>query len=453
MLRDGQLYKAALPASGQLVVVDAADRTYTLRTQARVGNQLCGISEKTLTLSRFFKVIAQALGPNGIRGGPSDTDCIEPGVGITIGVKVSCPAPVGGLPVTITSPIPTRVPGANAMIAEGTDTTAVEVLAGNECGSVNLTVSVPNHSSADVYVTVSSTPVISGITPMSFHTCDQISLTVNGTCLGEHADDIDAWVEVNGQPLAGVVTVITSSTKIRVDLPPLPAGSHTFAVRYCSHSTYAATPIIVTTPAPHINSPLSANVLALELCTAPSVTLRWGVSGATRVTLMRSGISIADRTYPDACASVSDSVTDNLPLVSAPVTYTLSAFNADGAMVTSTRPLPISAALPVASAIVAHNGYSRAVNLFLIYAESPTGGAFVGTVASGAFVSVPIPDCKVRGIIAIDPVEVANHNANFRDNLSATSAELARTNGPWTRSPSPWYLGLASANPVGTIEI
>jgi hypothetical protein len=339
MLRDGVLYRTALPGNGQLVVNDAATRTYTLHVQSYLGNQQCGTADKAVTVNRFLRVVAQALGPNGILGGPPDTSCIEPGSSVTVWVKVSCPAPAGGLPVTITSLNPARVAGANATIPEGTHITTAEVIAGSDCGPAVLTVAVPNHLPKNVYCTVAGPPVINTAAPTSFKTCDPISVTLDGSCLGETAADIKAWIDVSGQPLPGAVTVLNPETSLRIDLPPLPAGSYPLAVSHCSQTTYAATPITVVTAPPSIPSPLYADVPAIHQDSNRQETavliLQWTVKDATRITLNRGSDQITQRDYPNDCAPHADSFTDSVHLPTALVTYTLTAFNADGAMATS----------------------------------------------------------------------------------------------------------------------
>jgi len=163
----------------------------------------------------------------------------------------------------------------------------------------------------------------------------------------------------------------------------------------------------------------------------------------------RGGVPIADRNYANPCAATTDSVTETLPLVTAGVSYLVTAFNVGGVMVSSTRQVPLTTPAPPASAFLVHNGFTRPVNVFLVNGEN-TGGAFLGVLSPGGASSITIPACFFRAIVSIDPQEVSDHNARFSDNVSSTDVATARTSGPWTRTTSSFALGLSSA---GTLVV
>ena len=435
MLQDGQLYQTALPADGQLQVNDETNHTYTLRVQAKVGNQQCGLVTRDVTVSRFNELRVQAQG---------DTRCVDMGIGVSVDATISCPAPAGGLPVTITSSDTTRVANAAGTIDEGNNTTTVEVLTANQCGTATLTVVVPNHPSKQVSVTVASDPVIVSISPTSLQTCDTVHLIVNGSCLGERASDVSAWIDVNGQQLDGTVTMVSVGTQLRVDFPPLPAGVYPLAIKHCSRISYGTTPLVITTPPPSIASLTSPNG-SVEICTTPAVKINWSIRNVTRVVLTRGATQIADRTYATPCNSTTDSVTDNLPLVTAGVSYLLTAFNADGAMTTKTLAIAPSSALPVGSAFVLSNSSGSTRNIFIF--DSGGAGSFAGAMANGNSATIAIPQCAARAIVSIDPAAVATHNADFGDTLSATDVAVAQTAGPWTKTTTAFVRGLNGTSP------
>src|SRR5204863_588320 len=142
------------------------------------------------TVDRFNDLRVQVQG---------DTSCVELGVGVSVDITISCPAPAGGLQVTITSSDATRVGNAVGTIDEGNNTTTVEVLTGTQCGTATITVAVPNHPSKQVAITVARDPVIASVTPTAFLTCDPVHVTVNGSCLGEKAAEFSASIDVNGR--------------------------------------------------------------------------------------------------------------------------------------------------------------------------------------------------------------------------------------------------------------
>ncbi|MDK2744330.1 MAG: hypothetical protein NDI90_15590 [Nitrospira sp. BO4] len=437
MLRDGHDYRTALPMNGQLQVSDDSPRTYTLHVQAWVGSRPCAVATKSVTIGRFNVLRAQVQG---------DTRCVDPEIGVLIDVTISCPAPSGGLPVTLTSSDATRIASATGMIEEGNRTATVEVLTGTECGTATLTVAVPNHPSKQLTVTVSSDPIIASLMPTAFQTCDPVQVTVTGSCLGERAADISAVIDVNGQPSNGIVTVLSPGTQIRIDFPALPAGMYGLAITHCNRVGYATSLLLIRTRPPSINSLTSPNS-TVTICTTPAVKIDWSIIHSTSIVLTRNGTQIADRKYSDACSTVNDSVIDNLPLVTAGVTYVLTAFNAEGAMTTKTLPIPPGSPLPVASAMIATNSWGTPRNVFVF---DPSGaGQFIGTINSGQRVSIPIPQCSARALVSIDPAAVAEHNKDFGDNLSPTSATTAALNGMWTRTTTGFFLGVNGASPVG----
>lgn len=445
MWRDGQLFRTRLPTTGQLAVIDSAARTYTLRAQAQLPGQLCGQTERSLAVNRFNVLRVQAQGA---------TRCVQPGIGVTLNITVSCPAPTGGLPITISSSNSTRVAGASGAINEANTSTTVEVIAGNECGTATLTISAPNHPAVQIEIVVASLPTINSISPLAFQTCERITLTVNGSCLGERAVDIRAGVEANGQWVPGIVTVLSPSTQLRIELPALPAGFYILAIEHCGQIGYAPLPFSVTTRPPIISSAPSMRPAIVELCSTPSVTIRWTVEFATRIVLARGGDIVADRSYADPCAAVDDSATETLPSVTGSLNYTLTAFNADGVTVTSTRPLPATSAFSPASAVVVKNIYTDVVNVFLLNVED-NGGIFVRSLAANQTLIIPIPNCRLRIVHSIVPKQVDDYNATWRTNLSATAVSTARRSGPWQRNtPSiPPHLGLRTAGVVGIFPV
>lgn len=437
LLRDGQLFRTALPDDGQLPVSDATGSTYTLRAQAKIGNQLCGLATKTLTISRFNQLRVQAQG---------DTHCADKGVGVSLEVRTSCPAPPGGLPVTVTSSDASRVANAAGTIDEGNDTTIVEAVTGSQCGTATLTVTVPNHPQRQLNVTVASDPVITSVTPTTFQTCDPVQVIINGSCLGETAAELSATIDVNGQTVAGTVAMLAVGTQVRIDFPPLPAGTYPLALSHCSRIAFATSPLIVTTRLPSIAS-LTSPTNQVEICTSPAVRINWSVRDAVRVVLMRGATQVVDRMYPNPCSTVTDTVTDNLPVVTAGVSYVMTAFNAEGAAATRTLNLPPASQFPIASTIIATNNSGSTRNVFLF--DGVGGGAFFGAMTSGQTVSIPVPQCFGRMLVSIDPAAVAQHNADFNDNLSPTSVAVASTSGPWTRTTTGVVLGLNGAAAVG----
>jgi hypothetical protein len=442
MWRDGQPFRTQLPLSGSLTVTDQVTRTYTLKTQARLGGTLCGQSDRSVTISRYNMLVAQ---PQAV------TSCVDTNTGIPIRVSVSCPAPVGGVPVTISSSHPNRVKPTSTSIPQGQRTLITEVLTGTDCGPAQLTITAPQHPSVSLTVGVATAPTITSVTPLNVSTCDAVSLTIEGSCLGETATQISAGVWFANHLVSGTITVLTPQTKLRVDLPALPAGSLPIRVSNCGRVGFAPQLLTVTSRTPTITA-VTTNPGSVATCSTPTVTIDWTVRYATRVVLTRGASQIADRTYADPCTAEHDTATDHPPSVRGPITYTLTAFNADGATVSSTRTVPMVAPAPLTQAFVVANGSQITVNVFLVNAENP-GGSFIGSLAPGQGTTIPVPDCFLRAIISIDPQKVTAHNQTYNTNYSPTSVQTARTSASWTRTTTPYALGLATANPIGIVSV
>lgn len=444
MLRDGQPYRIALPAAGQLQVMDQTARTFTLSARARVGNQQCGLVTQQLTVTRFNELHVHPA---------SGTQCVDFGVGIPIDVTISCPAPPGGLAVTVTSSDPSRVGNAAATIADGDTTTTVEPVTGAQCGPATLSVAVLGYPTKQVQVSTATDPQIASLTPATFQTCSPISITIDGSCLGESATGISASLDGNNQQVNGTVTMLAVETRLRVDFPAMPAGAYALALQYCGRTSLAPLPVPVTNRAPVIAS-FTSNVSQIFVCTAPSVKLSWTIHDAVRVVLKRGGTQLVDRPYANPCSSTNDSFTDNLQFFTGTtgVSYQLTAFNADGVTTVKTLTLAPASDIPVASAFIVANSSGMTVNVFLVNGDN-SGGTFVAAMSNGQTLSIPIPQCAPRAIISIDPQEVAAHNAAFGTSFSATDVAVARTEDTWTRTTTPMVRGLSAATAAGVISV
>jgi hypothetical protein len=438
MLRNGQPFRSTLAPAGQLIVADADDATYTLIAESRLGSLSCATVQRNVTVAR------RKL----LRVAPLLDQCVDTGATLRLDITTSCPAPVGGLPITISSSEPARFASGGFLLGEGEREGFADVLAGASCGPVTLTVTAPGYERAQLSVVTVAAPQITTLSPASVQTCDRVEITVTGTCLGDPGlPPVGSLHSASGQVLAATVEVRSAQTNVRLSHDALPAGSYLVALSNCGRLSLAATPLIVTNRPPQITAPLTANATALQLCSTPTLTLRWKVRFVQTARLFRDGTVIAERSYQDVCAPHSDSVADTLAQVRTAVTYRLDAVNPDGAVTSSTLALQADSAFPVRGAFAVVNGRSEAMNVFLLNGED-FGGTFIGTLGSGAGASVMIPDCRLRFIASVVPRLVADHNASFpNDQFSPTAVATARTTvAGWNGSSSAPCLGRPGAS-------
>lgn len=439
MLRNGQPFRSTLAPDGQLVVADADDATYTLIAASRLGSLSCASVRRDVTISRTKL----------LRIAPILDRCVDTGTTVRLDITTSCLAPAGGLPITISSSDPARVANGGFRLGEGERQASVDMLAGASCGPVTLTVSAPGHVPAQVSVVIVAAPQITALSPASVLTCDRVEITVTGNCLGDPGlPPVGAFLSPSGQVLAATVEVRNAQTNVRLSHDALPAGAYVVALSNCGRQSVAAAPLIVTNRPPQITAPLSANATALQLCSTPTLTLRWKVRFVKSVRLFRDGALITQRSYTDVCATHSDSATDTPGQIRTSVSYRLDAINPDGVLTSSTLSLQADSAWPIRGAFAVVNGRSEAMNVFLLNGED-FGGTFIGTLASGAGANVMIPDCRVRAIASVVPRLVAEHNANFpNDQFSPTAVDTARTAAAgWNGTSSGPCLGRPGASP------
>jgi hypothetical protein len=435
MLRNGQPFRPVLATSGMLTVADADDATYTLHAVSRLGAQQCGTADHAVTVTRYKVVRLGSLPPA----------CIDAAQAFSFTVTVSCPAPPGGLPVTVASSAPARIAGQTVTLGPGSRTLTIYVQVGSQCGPVTLTVSAPGHTSADASFVVVATPNITSLTPATVFTCDDITVTLRGDCLGDPTLPPQAvLVGSDGRPLPATAALVSAQTEARVTTGPLPAGDYQVGLGNCGRVGIAPQLLTVAHRPPQITGALTVNATAIQICSTPTITLHWKVRGAQTTRLTRGGTQLTQRTY-DPCHDQSDSFTDTLPTVTSPVTYLLEVTNPVGVTVTGTRTIPTGTTVPLLSAFAIVNNASEAVNAFLINLED-SGGVYIGQYQPGQGAMVAIPDCRARAVSSLNPRLVQEHNANFNSQFDPTSVATVRTAGAtWLRNTTAFRLGRPNA--------
>ena len=436
LLRDNVMFRPTLAPSGRLVVSDAEDATYTVNAVSRLGGQICAANQRSVTITRQKK----------LRIAPFIDRCVDAESTVTLQVSISCPAPRGGLPVTVTSQHPSRIPSTQESIEEGYTSLSVDLTSGNQCGATRLTATAPGHTPAQITLIVVAVPQITAINPETVLTCEHVALIVTGSCLGDQ-DWVPQALLIADGAIQASVKVNTPQTELALSHPPMPAGSYIVALSNCGRVGYAPIPLQVTHQLPVITSPLVANATSVLLCATPTLTLSWRVRFTQILRLVRAGVIIAEREY-DPCQEVSDSADDTLPTVSGGVSYTLVAINPNGEAVTETLSIPVGTLVPTCSRFVLTNNFTEAVNAFMVNGENQNG-IFLGTFEPRDTAIVSLSECQIRAVRSINPRLVEEHNQRFPNNQfdpKAVSTALA-FGATWHRNFSNWRLGRSSAGP------
>jgi hypothetical protein len=293
MLRNGQPFRATLLPDGQLVVADADDATYTLRAESRLGSTNCATVERSVTINRQKLLhVAPILDP-----------CVDAGATVSLNITKSCPAPAGGLPISISSSDTAKVANGSFVLGEGERAALVDLFVGTRCGAVTLTVTAPGYVQAQISFVIVAPPQISAVSPTSVQTCDRVEITLTGTCLGEPGlPPVGALISPMGELLPAVVEVRNAQTDVRLSHDPLPAGVYTVALSNCGRASVASSPLVAANRPPEITSRFTANATALQICSTPTLTLSWTVRFASTVRLFRDAAPVTVRTYDDVCA-------------------------------------------------------------------------------------------------------------------------------------------------------
>ena len=323
LLADGNLRAAALSSTDSLIVNDEATTTFAIRVEAYDGATLCSFAERTLQVQRYKAV--HLIAPLG--------SCVDAGSTLPVGARLSCPAPAGGIAVTLASTNPMRLGGGTIMIPEGSVEESIDLSIGLECGEVTITATAPGHQSASFKRVVSSVPQITAITPPEVDACDEFQVWLDGSCFGENVGEQQAFLtDGSGGSIAGTIIQLQGNTRLLVEFPALYPGQYPVSVTFCGKTGSANSLLVVKEKAPVIKM-FSASPSQLAVCPA-SITLTWRVESARGIRILRDGVLIpgSERIQNEECGLWEESFTDP-QLQSNAVQYTLEAYPLSGSPV------------------------------------------------------------------------------------------------------------------------
>ena len=279
LLADGNLRAAGLLSMDSLIVNDEATTSFTIRVDAYDGATLCSFAERTVQVQRYKAV--HLIAPPG--------NCVDAGSTLPVGARLSCPAPAGGIAVTLASSNPARLAGGTITIPEGSIEESINLAIGLECGEATITGTAAGHQSASFKRVVSSVPQITAITPPEVDACDPFQVWLDGSCFGETVGEQQAFLtDGSGGSIAGTIIQLQPNTRLLVEFPALYPGQYPVSVTFCGKTGSANSLLAVKEKAPAIRM-FSASPSQLAVCPT-SITLTWRVDSARRIGILRDGV-------------------------------------------------------------------------------------------------------------------------------------------------------------------
>lgn len=303
LLRDGQPWAAGLPFDGQTTDSDPVDRdlTYVLEVTSTDGQGLpCTTVRSQLVVQRLPKRVQITGAAN-----------VTPGVPVQVSLRIPCPAPPGGLPVTVaTQPAGALIHPPSVPIPEGVTTTQFTVSAGaSSCGMATLVASTPDHLDGSWTTCVQLPPrIVSFTPPAGLKACDRINLSLVAACVTVppmlRAFAVDAAGGRFALTLSGLAAAGTcaASRTLGVTARGLPPGTYSLLIENTLGSDTAQLPFDLVANPRIVRSPTSETVS--DPCGPGRLTkLTVTVSGADAVEFTYQGVTqtVLGHGSPDVC--------------------------------------------------------------------------------------------------------------------------------------------------------
>jgi hypothetical protein len=312
LLAGGGTIASGLGLTGTYRVSEPSDVTYTLRIETFAGTIRCSTEERSVTVKRYKLLRAGVSGQVSLSSSRL-LFAVDRGSSFSVQVASSCPAPAGGIAVTLVSSRPSRLSGGTVTIPQGT-AQASFAATGQECGEVTLAVSAPGHQAATFTVLIVDQPQVTGIAPAQVITCTPFTLTVTARCaggpLGAEAGNPQVVVTGQGRQVAATITSVATNpqdpfhgpSQIHANVTGLDPGSYIVAVSFRGRSGSAAVPLQVL-PAPPVIKSFTASPTSVISCVPNAIQLSWNVEHATQLKLFRGTNQIASLSRAMSCAS------------------------------------------------------------------------------------------------------------------------------------------------------
>lgn len=396
---DGSVVAEGLGPEDSVTVTDRDDEIYTVHAVARAGEHECGSVEGTITVDRYLALHLE--GPEALQVGHSGA----------VQVRNSCPAPAGGLDVTLSVDQPGRlqVPG-KVNLPEGQATATVQVVAlGTGCDQVQVSAQAADHVGGAWTVAVFDRPEIAAISPTAVAACQSFELDFSGACF--YPGDTVVRAAKAGESQQTLEILEITPTSLRCGGQGLKPGS--WAVTVVSRGLASAAALLdVQAAAPTITYFLACVVrpeedpsltwcYPLVPCADNWVKIRWSVQAAARVVIKRDQEDLYTVDLPECGGSSEDWISD---ILTGAATYTLEALPVGGG-----NPVVASSAIEAAgySSVTLVNQSDRALVIWKIEGVYQDAADIPGAspkydLATDGQLNLDLEGCALYHLIAID---------------------------------------------------
>ncbi len=434
LLANGTTIASGLPLTGTYRVSEPSDVTYTLRIETFAGTNRCQVEERSVVVKRYLLLRVAIAGQPSLSSS-RQLFAIDRGSPFSVQISSSCPAPAGGVPVTLVSSRPSRLAGGTVTIPDGAAQVAFAAT-GADCGEVTIQVSAPGHQATTYSVLFVDQPQVTGVVPAQIPACAPIpiTLTITATCaggaLGTEAGDPQVIVSGQGQQVAATITNIAVNqqdpfhgpSQIQARVPQLVAGTYTVSVSFRSRVGSAAVPLQVLPGAPAIKS-FKVAPSAVVSCIPTAIDLAWNGEQATQLKLFKTDllgtVQIASLNRAPSCAPWSD--TRSVGLIDRETEFRIDAMPPAGTPVVSKTALVREehGIYSIAGSITLENQSNRDIYIWSINSIG-TDAELEDLIPHGGRTTVIVPECLRIHLVAEttgDYTEVLRSSYYWRWNL------------------------------------
>lgn len=396
-------------------------------------DNLCGSMFKTIQLNVLGTIFIEGYMP------------IRVGQTLNLSVRLSCPAPVGGLSLTAYTNYPEiLIAPIGIVIPEGESVVNVSYVspALGACGYADIIIDIPNpehpYRPATLWALVLGTPIILTLSPPSVQACTLSGIDIIGNCFSPEESG-NSVTGVIGSTIANFpITRVASASprqnaRLTVEVPPLSPGIWRIYVhQHGSGDTVTSNGFdLVSNPgAPEImffrNVPSS-----IAPCSTTNIYFNFSVLNVNKVEIVQGDSVVYRQNYTPVCEHPSTG--DFTVSITQSQVFKLLAYPIDGGPAIESAPLYISEVdVPRLSSVVYSNDTADGgSNLTLtIWSENFSTGEVrnEGAINSGESKTITLTNCQYYRIAAVCKQWIDSYNLAYGTHESPDDPETRNTN-------------------------
>jgi hypothetical protein len=387
--------------AGEASVVSLSEtETYTLEV-----TNLCDTIRQELTV-RVYHALHLTASSARIRSGED----------VTLEIRSSCPAPEGGIAITLTSDSPDALPAPSdpTLIPAGSDNVSVTLASAAPCSEATVRAEAPDHRTDSDMVLIYGAPVIRDVSPLRVTSCSPFTLSIEGDCFDPELGDLQVHVTDGSERRRLDIRDIRFNDAadrghdavLEVGGDGLLPGEWRLSVTSFGLETEWPGDPLVVAPAAAIIHSFSVSPSLITPCVATTVELTWEVENARQVNLTGDGFGPETRRYPPSCGRRTDSITTT---VTEAQTFQLQAQSIGGGPGDSASTNVSERSVPQANQVLVRNRTiadtvapdGHTITVWKFYLATCPGGDLavcaraesVGTIEAGENLEVDLEDC------------------------------------------------------------